>query len=377
MNNSDFSVAYPAVHPGTEKTSVFLFKGTPDLTSVFSGSGSESPRRLFVTDTVITGLPAIQPFLGQFNKGICDRDILLILDSGEPNKTIETVLTIIKTAIENNFTRRDIFTGIGGGVVCDMTAFAASIYKRGAVVELVPTTLLAMVDAAIGGKAGCDFDEYKNMIGTFFPAEKLYVFSQFVQSLPDDQYRSGMAEVVKTALLYSRDLYTELEHNRKKIMNRDEKMIDMVIKTCIQAKATVVEQDFTEKNVRMQLNYGHTFGHALETVAGLGSINHGDAVAWGISRALALAARLGICKPHYRDSITGLLSSFGWDTAPVPEVLSCTVSPAEKLLSAMKKDKKNAGNHVRVILQKGLTENIIMEADDADILAVLTTESAL
>jgi len=372
MNSSVFSITYPPVHPGTEKSDILFFSGTPDICAVFPEQGKDACRRLFVTDTVVSSLPAMQPFISRFKHGENGKDVLVVLEAGESFKTFQSVLAIVKTALDHNFTRRDIFTGIGGGVICDMTAFAASIFKRGAAAEFVPTTLLAMVDAAVGGKTGCDFDDYKNMIGAFFPARTLYVFPQFVQSLPADQYRSGLAEAVKTALLYAEPLYALIEKNKKEILSRDGKLIDQIITFCVKAKASVVEQDFTEQGIRMQLNFGHTFGHALETVAGLGTISHGDAVAWGISRALALSERLRLCTPAYRSSVCSTLASFGWDTCPIPQILAAIPDASGKLLDAMKKDKKNSGSSIRVILQKGITQNIITEAADSDIHAVLT-----
>ena len=371
MTFSEFSVNYPALHPGTDRTAIRFYSGSPDLSLLSRGTGRESVRRLFVTDRTVAGLTAVQPFAAQFRNGAEGSNVLVVLPSGEAHKTIEAVLTIIKTAIEHSFNRNDIFTGIGGGVVCDMTAFAASIFKRGTGVELVPTTLLAMADAAVGGKSGCDFESYKNMIGTFYPAQTLYVWPQFVQTLPDTEYRSGLAEVVKTALLYSEDLYEQITADKDSIMARDSQIVGAVTAACARAKAAVVEQDFTEKNIRMQLNFGHTFGHALETVAGLGMVSHGDAVAWGISRALALSERLGLCAASYRESVCRTLASYGWETGPVHRVLSGRADPAGQLLAAMKKDKKNSGNRIRVILQKEITSTVITEADDADIRAVL------
>ena len=127
----------------------------------------------------------MQNFIQKFDDGIYENDRLLILGSGEKYKTIESVLSIITAAVEADFTRKDIFVGIGGGVICDITAFAASIFKRGAKVEFIPTTLLAMVDASIGGKTGCDYENYKNIIGTFFPANICFQYSH--QDIADNE----------------------------------------------------------------------------------------------------------------------------------------------------------------------------------------------
>jgi 3-dehydroquinate synthase len=227
-----------------------------------------------------------------------------------------------------------------------------------------------MVDAAVGGKTGCDFESYKNMIGAFFPAAVLHVFPQFVQSLDETQYRSGLAEAFKTALLYSAGSFSDFELKHEQIKTRDKATLDNIIRTCVKAKAKIVGQDFTERNIRMQLNFGHTFGHALETISGLGIVPHGDAVAWGIARALSLSANKGLCSAGYCNRVAAVMQKYGWETGPVHHTLKNSNAAAD-LLQAMKKDKKNTGRLIRVILQKGLCTTVIQEVPDDEILSVL------
>lgn len=389
MQFEEKDIAYPPVHPGTDRTFIRFYGGEPDLNSIFYSSEEEnSPQRIFVTDTNVASLKQMQPFVNFFRGenysqpkiengfiGTRGKDVLLILGSGEPFKTIESVLAICKAAIDSNAKRSAVFTGIGGGVITDMTAFAASIFKRGATCELVPTTLLSMVDAAIGGKTGCDFDSYKNMIGSFFPAQKIHIIPSFIQSLPENEYRSGMAEVVKTALLYSKELFEKLASKPKILQNRKDPLVEEMIKICVNAKAAVVEQDLTEKNIRMQLNLGHTFGHALETRAGLGKVSHGDAVAWGMARAAELSKKIGLCTENYVQTVKSALSSFGWETQPLHSALdgkfASEKEAALSLFEAMKKDKKNASNKVRFVLQEDIGETVITEVDEKDVLSVL------
>lgn len=389
MQFEEKDIAYPPVHPGTDRTFIRFYGGEPDLNSIFYSSEEEnSPQRIFVTDTNVASLKQMQPFVNFFRGenysqpkiengfiGTRGKDVLLILGSGEPFKTIESVLAICKAAIDSNAKRSAVFTGIGGGVITDMTAFAASIFKRGATCELVPTTLLSMVDAAIGGKTGCDFDSYKNMIGSFFPAQKIHIIPSFIQSLPENEYRSGMAEVVKTALLYSKELFEKLASKPEILQNRKDPLVEEMIKICVNAKAAVVEQDLTEKNIRMQLNLGHTFGHALETRAGLGKVSHGDAVAWGMARAAELSKKIGLCTENYVQTVKSALSSFGWETQPMHSALdgkfASEKEAALSLFEAMKKDKKNASNKVRFVLQEDVGETVITEVDERDVLSVL------
>ena len=375
MEYDEINLIYPIVHPGAEKTQIKIRQGEIDLKSLFFSATYTSPR-LFVLDTTVGSLPSMQHFIREFNdEGLRGKDSIMIIDAGEEFKTIDTVLKIVKAAINRNYGRNMTFVGIGGGVVTDMTAFAASIFKRGARVELVPTTLLSMVDAAVGGKTGCDFDSYKNMIGTFFPASTIYMFPEFVKSLDDVQYRSGLGEVMKTALLYSESLYDSLKKRRDDVFERKSDIVFQMITTCVRAKANVVEQDFTEKNLRRNLNLGHTFAHALESYAGLGKVAHGDAVAWGISRALELSASIGLCHKSYRDEVINTLSLFGWETSPIHSALSNSEKDSETiardLISIMKKDKKNVDENIRFVLQTGPCATLIKEVPDDKVLQVL------
>lgn len=388
MQYEETHIQYPPVHPGTDRTFIRFYSGAPDLNAVFyAADDTPPPMRLFVTDDTVATLPALRHFTALFHDkdggkelragfvGERGRDVLVVLESGERAKTIERVLAIIAAALDYDAQRSTVFVGIGGGVVTDMTAFAASIFKRGAPCELVPTTLLSMVDAAVGGKTGCDFASYKNMIGSFFPAQKIHVFPAFVQSLPQDQYRSGLAEAVKTALLYDAPLVAQLEATPELLTNRTLPLVEELIRRCVHAKAAVVEQDLTEKNIRMHLNFGHTFAHALESRAGLGTVSHGDAVAWGIARAATLSARLGLCHRDYEAHVKRLLAAFGWETGAVHSALAAIFADkadaAHALYAAMKKDKKNATRRVRFVLQRDVADTVITEADERDVLATL------
>lgn len=376
LNSSDsISISYTPLNPGTAQTEVYFYSEMPDLISLYEPGKEDCKRRCFVTDGTVASLDCMKNFISCFDDGKCNQDVLLILGSGEPYKTIESVLSITQTAIDAGFTRKDLFVGIGGGVICDMTGFAASIFKRGVSCEFVPTTLLSMVDASIGGKTGCDFLNYKNMIGTFWPAQKIHMFTKFVNSLPEEQYHSGLGEVFKTALLFDRELFDFFKNNSELINKRDEKSVYKIIQKCAKAKSKVVQEDLTEKNIRMFLNLGHTFGHALETVAGLGAIPHGDAVAWGIGRAIELCYKEEICSSNYRNEVFEILEQYGWETKPIHPIVKGG-GIGERLVSIMHKDKKNSSNKIKLTLQKGLMQNFNAEIDDVKILAVLGTSKS-
>lgn len=370
MNTSTFTIKYPAIYSGTEKSAITFYDGTPDLLSLYKPGEERGTRYFFVTDATVGTLPCMIPFADKFTDGKCGGDSLIILGSGEKYKTIETVLEIIKQALADGFNRNDVFVGIGGGVICDITAFAASIFKRGVKVEFVPTTLLAMVDASIGGKTGCDFENCKNMIGTFYPAAKLSYFPEFLQYLPENQFKSGLGEVLKTALLFNKELYELLNNESEKVLNRDKEILMKVIPACVEAKGKIVEKDFTEKGERAFLNLGHTFGHAYETLCGLGNITHGEAVAWGISRMAELSAFKDFCMDSYRQEVFAFLEKYGFDTSSVPSMVNGG-GVGERFLEVMRMDKKNQTNKIRIILQKGLCDTFISEIDDNDILYCL------
>lgn len=393
MNTSRFTIRYKAVHPGTDCTELFFY-GSIERALQNAGT-SITQRRLYITDEQVASLSPVKSFLQKQKEGgapVC------IVKAGEEHKSIDSVLKIVKTALDNNLNRSSIFVGIGGGIVCDMSAFAASVFKRGALLELIPTTLLAMVDAAIGGKTGCDFGDYKNMIGSFYPAGKLHIAPEFTQSLSDTEFRSGLAEVLKTALLYDKKLFRLLQEKKEEVLRREAEIINHIVRVCTCAKARTVQKDLTERGIRMHLNLGHTFGHALETLAGLGTISHGEAVAWGIGRAIALSEKLELCPSSYKEEVFQALQSYGWSCERVHPVLQTALkkarqavplvkdnpttttdgsagtaadSPTEALLQAMKKDKKNSSNTVRLILQKGIESAVIREVEDEYIRTVL------
>ena len=152
------------------------------------------------------------------------------------------------------------------------------------------------------GKTGCDFKAIK-IVWDLYPASKLYISPEFIQSQSENEFRSGLAEALKTGLLFSEKLVLVMKDEKDALLNREQRLLMNIIKRCAQAKAQVVEKDLTEKNIRMWLNLGHTFAHALETVLGLGTISHGEAVAWGISRAIALSESIGLCESEYREEV--------------------------------------------------------------------------
>lgn len=366
MKHESYTLSYAPVHIGTNKTSIDYYDTIAEIKLELSEKAKNS---LIVTDDTVSALPELADFI----RSIPEKNIL-ILPSGETHKTIEQVLRILSHAVELELTRSSLFIGIGGGVITDMTSFAASLFKRGCKLWLVPTTLLAMADASIGGKTACDFSGFKNTIGTFYPASRLLFSPEFLLSLSEREYYSGMAEVAKTAMLYAPKLFNILNDEKKAIQNRDSTVLMQIIKRCAQAKAMIVEKDLTETGLRKQLNLGHTFAHALESITGLGTITHGEAVAWGLGRAIELSCRLGYCDEEYKNDVFALLENYRWSTAhlhPICSEQKIQDAPS-KILQAMKQDKKNADNGITLILQREINSTLIEIINEKDILAVLS-----
>lgn len=283
-------------------------------------------------------------------------DNYLILPMGEGNKNWKSVELIHKKAVKLELTRESIFIGIGGGLLGDMVAFAASTYMRGCGLILVPTTLLSMVDAGIGGKTGMNFMGFKNMVGSFYPAEDIYIFLSALKSLTEKDYRQGIAEIIKTAMLGDEELFKMLQNESEKIKKRDMNLLENVVKRCIAVKGRIVEDDFKEKGKRAFLNLGHTYAHALESFTELKEISHGDAVAWGLNCSMNLGLRLGITNPQYAQTVKEIISLYKFKTK-FPKL------DAGKIYKAMIKDKKRLKTSIRLIVQKNLCQTSIEEVD--------------
>ncbi|MDR2663427.1 MAG: 3-dehydroquinate synthase [Treponema sp.] len=269
----------------------------------------------------------------------------VVLPPGESGKGWAVVETILRAAKEQGLGRDGLFIGAGGGVVCDLTAFAASVYMRGAALVLVPTTLLAMVDASLGGKTGFDFEGIKNLAGTFYPARGIVIATDFLKTLPGKEWKSGMAELIKTAVLAEDSgFFDRLKELPRGI--KDPRRFAPFIEEALRVKGGIVERDPLETGTeRVLLNLGHTFGHALETSLGLGTISHGEAVAWGMARSCELGTELGLTPPERAKSICGVLQDWGYETG----VPSFSPDP-RSFRSALVRDKKKKNGMLRFVV---------------------------
>lgn len=288
----------------------------------------------------------------------------IILPPGEQSKHWNVLKALLRSCTERELTRSARIAAVGGGAVTDLGAFAASVYMRGVSITLVPTTLLAMVDAAIGGKTGIDFWGYKNLVGAFYPADSVLIVSEFLDTLSEREFLSGLAEVIKAAMLGDPELFEFLERSRETVIRRDPTALREVVTRAVAVKAGVVNRDFTEQGERAYLNLGHTFGHALEAVLGLGKLTHGEAVAWGIGRALDLGVRIGITERSWATRARALLEDYGY-------TMRVSQAHGQELIAAMRKDKKRRRDGLVFVLQRNAQATVMETVPDTDVVAVL------
>ena len=270
-------------------------------------------------------------------------DVVLI-GKGESIKTLQTVETIYRRFIELGVDRTTFVLAIGGGIVTDVAGYAASTYMRGVDFGFVATTLLGQVDASVGGKNGVNVDGYKNMAGTFTQPRFAVCDPSLLATLPDREFRAGLAEVVKTAVIADADLFGRLEKTSFEQLRRDVDLLSDAISASIRVKADIVERDEREAGERRKLNLGHTIAHAIEKCSS--RMNHGEAVAVGTAMIAEMAVRLGTLKPADRDRIVGLLWKLGFDLTPPVEV--------KRLLKEVGKDKKTENDRLRIVLPVGI-----------------------
>ena len=279
-----------------------------------------------------------------------DENEIFVLKDGEKQKNIKNYLKITKKAIELGLTRKDILIAIGGGVVGDLTGFVASTYMRGIDFIQIPTTLLSMVDSSVGGKTAIDLEEAKNIIGTFYQPKAVFININFLNTLNDRQFKSGLGEILKYAFIenscgYKMQLYLFefLTLGCEKILQKEPLTIIRMIEYCLKLKIAVVNQDEKEGGLRKILNFGHTLAHALETITKYKKYTHGEAVVYGMFFIINWSYKKEyITYSYYRLSIE-LLEKYGFRALKKEY-------PIEKLVEIMKKDKKAAANKISFII---------------------------
>ncbi len=271
---------------------------------------------------------------------------VVVLPDGEQYKTLATMETIFAALLSKQFSRNATIIALGGGVIGDISGFAAACYQRGIPFIQIPTTLLAQVDSSVGGKTGVNHALGKNMIGAFYQPQCVIIDVNVLQTLDNRQLAAGLAEVIKYGLIRSASFFAWIEANIESILARDQDALTYIIEKSCQNKAEIVASDERESGIRAILNLGHTFGHAIETGMGYGSYLHGEAVAIGTCQAADLSRRLGWLNDADVNRIVALFKKAGLPTEPPADLL------AEEFINLMAVDKKNIDGEIRLILLK-------------------------
>ncbi|VVC03916.1 3-dehydroquinate synthase [Candidatus Bilamarchaeum dharawalense] len=270
---------------------------------------------------------------------------------GEENKNLVTVEKIYKKLLDLEIDKSTMMIGVGGGIVCDVTGFAASTYVRGLQFGFVPTTLLAQVDASIGGKNGVNLEGYKNLVGLIRQPRFCLCDFEMLKTLPPVELRCGMAEVIKHAAIGDEALFSYLEANVEKVLSLHRTSIEKIVHDSIVVKLTIVKKDELEKGERMKLNFGHTIGHAIEKTT---QKKHGEAVAIGMVASANLSVARGMLQKKDAERLENLIKQFGLPT---------TIPAKDSLMEAIRKDKKKSGQKIKMALLEGIGKAKITEIE--------------
>ncbi len=293
----------------------------------------QSRRMVVITDSNVHKLHG-----GRFPK----TDVI-VLEPGEDSKHLETIHTLYDRFTELEIDRSALVVGIGGGVVCDITGFVATTFLRGVSFGFVATTLLAQVDASVGGKNGVNLGDYKNMVGTFAQPEFVVLDHELLSTLSLKELRSGLAEVVKSAAIKDNQLFQYLEAHKDDLLAVDQTAIAYATEGAVTVKAKIVMEDERESSTRRLLNFGHTFAHALERTA---LLSHGEAVSLGMVIAARLSEAKGMLDAKDVSRLLALLDALGLPTRIEVD--------ADAAFDAMRKDKKREGDNINFVLLEGM-----------------------
>jgi 3-dehydroquinate synthase len=272
---------------------------------------------------------------------------LVTVSAGETSKSLKTVQTCYDQLAAQRLERKSFVIALGGGVVGDLAGFVAATYLRGIPFVQVPTTLLAQVDSSVGGKVGVNLKAGKNLVGAFHQPRLVLCDLDTLRTLPEREFRAGLAEVIKYGIIYDADLFARLERNLPKLMRRDPKSLSDIVARCCEIKAEVVGQDETDIGLRSILNFGHTVGHALEAISHYGKYLHGEAISIGQVAAAKLSSDVLGLPARQVGRIEDLFAR-----ASLPTRVKLNARPGQKFFGAMRLDKKVSGGEIKFVLAK-------------------------
>ena len=327
--------------PGERSYPILLGNGLlggPDLLDPYTGT-----QALIVSNAAVASL-----YLDKVRRSLVGVDKVDVVEigDGETFKTLDTYAAILDTLVEHRHHRSTTVIALGGGVVGDVAGFAAATYQRGVGLVQIPTTLLALVDSSVGGKTAVNHPAGKNLIGAFYQPRAVVADVGVLETLPDREYRAGLAEVIKYGVIADAAFFDWLESHIDDLMGRDPACLVQAVRRSCEIKADVVADDEREQGRRMILNFGHTFGHAIEGVTNYERYLHGEAVAIGMVMAMDLSVRLGRSDARQAERVHGLIERSGLD--------SMTEVDDEKVFDAMGMDKKVTDGRLRLIVCDGI-----------------------
>ena len=332
---------------GSRSYPIYIGSGVlarPDLLVPHLAGG----RAAIVTNETIAPL-----YLGRVRTMLGANAVEIVLPDGEQHKTLDVLARIFDAMLTARCDRRTTVVALGGGVIGDMAGFAAACYQRGVPFIQVPTTLLSQVDSSVGGKTGVNHPLGKNMIGAFYQPRAVVIDTDTLNTLPDREFRAGLAEVIKYGLIRDPEFFDWLERELPRLAARDAAALADAIERSCRNKAEVVAQDETESGVRATLNFGHTFGHAIETGMGYGQWLHGEAVAAGMCMAADLSRRLGWLTERDAGRAHAMIAA-----ARLPTAAPATLTAA-RFKELMAVDKKVQAGQLRLVLLKGIGNAVI------------------
>lgn len=353
---------------GREAYDIVFRQSFADLDKQLTSLGCSGHRVCIVTDTNVEKL-----YLEEI-KQIAEKCFVqvesFVFEAGEQYKTLDTVRVLYETLIRAGFDRKDYLLALGGGVVGDLTGFAAATYLRGIRFIQVPTTLLSQIDSSVGGKTGVDFDQYKNMVGAFHQPALVYINCGALTSLSDEQFASGMGELLKYGLILDADFYEWTIEHMGEIEERNARTLQTMIARSCELKKYVVEKDPNEtKGDRALLNFGHTVGHAIEKLKNF-ALLHGECVALGSVAAAYISWKRGLLDEDEFYEIRDMNVGFG-------HPISFDGISAEDIVAATKKDKKMDAGKIRFVLLKKMGHAFVADdVTDTEILEAVKTLKA-
>jgi len=344
---------------GERSYPIFIDKGTIDNPLILT-QYIKNKSVCVVTNTTVSAI-----YLDKIRKLLVDYNFIeVILDDGEEFKNHDSLNLIYETLLKNSFNRDATIIALGGGVVGDIAGFASASFMRGIDFIQIPTTLLSQVDSSVGGKTGINHKLGKNMIGAFYQPKAVLIDMNVLKTLPDREISAGLAEIIKYGLIWDINFFEFIEENIEALKNLDAEKLQYAIQKSCEIKSVIVAKDEKESNLRAILNLGHTFGHAIENCLGYGEWLHGEAVGCGIVMAAKMSLHHDWITKQDFQRIVNLLVKTGLPIS-MPEI------ELDKFLGAMRLDKKNKDNKIRLVLQKGIGKAEIVDDYSQDVLKAI------